>query len=359
MASRRWVSMAPKPPASGGDSQVPWPSGPRCTIASLIRWRAARLGSPMRPMIPAIPHIDISCSSTFAARKRQKTEQCSSNPPGPSPSFISHQTSGGTYLRAASTPLELAYPLNALPDDERPRSIGPALSLAVSAQPADVRRTAAHAGPDGRAGCAPRHHRGLAHHPGPGCRSRPARHARVLSGGGAGAVAGVARGAQAAPAASIVRLQPQPRAPLLRRAGAAPDARFAPFATRLRRRQRRASVPGARAAGEGASGPAAAAAGPRRAQHRVRPRAAAGAERRRPGPPDPQRQELAQGQAGRDWTLAPLRRRDFLLRRGRGAHPRAGAVAAVGGDPELRGRGVLQAAAARPAPRRFHGPVLW
>src|SRR5258708_4521667 len=41
------------------------------------------------------------------------------------------------------------------------------------------------------------------------------------------------------------------------------------------------------------------------------------------------------------------------------ARPRGAAVGAVGGGPDLRGRGVMQAAPARPAPRRFHGPVLW
>ena len=42
----------------GVETQVPQASGPRWTMASLIRFKAARLGSSSRPMMPAMPHID-------------------------------------------------------------------------------------------------------------------------------------------------------------------------------------------------------------------------------------------------------------------------------------------------------------
>ena len=57
MASRRWASSAPHPRASGSEVHWPLASGPLWTIASLIRLSAARLGSSIRPMIPAMPHI--------------------------------------------------------------------------------------------------------------------------------------------------------------------------------------------------------------------------------------------------------------------------------------------------------------
>ena len=58
MASRRWASSAPQPRESGAETHVPLASGPRWSMASLIRFSAARLGSSSRPIIPAMPHID-------------------------------------------------------------------------------------------------------------------------------------------------------------------------------------------------------------------------------------------------------------------------------------------------------------
>src|SRR4051812_31123961 len=57
MESRRWASSTPQPQESGVEIHVPLPSGPRWTIASFIRFSAARLRPSSRPMIPAMPHI--------------------------------------------------------------------------------------------------------------------------------------------------------------------------------------------------------------------------------------------------------------------------------------------------------------
>jgi hypothetical protein len=55
--SRRCASSTPQPRESGAEAHTPLASGPRWSIAPLIRSSAARLRSSNRPMIPAIPHI--------------------------------------------------------------------------------------------------------------------------------------------------------------------------------------------------------------------------------------------------------------------------------------------------------------
>src|SRR6516164_3375136 len=55
--SRRKPSSAPQPRESGAEIHVPLSSGPRWTMARLIRSNAARLRLSSRPMIPAMPHI--------------------------------------------------------------------------------------------------------------------------------------------------------------------------------------------------------------------------------------------------------------------------------------------------------------
>ena len=59
MASRRCASNAPQPRASGAELHVPLASGPRWTMASLIRSQRGAVGSSSRPMIPAMPHIGV------------------------------------------------------------------------------------------------------------------------------------------------------------------------------------------------------------------------------------------------------------------------------------------------------------